>query len=297
MQPDHARRRGRIVGLLLTALAMGCNRQETPVGPGSNRAPEIRNVLVSPPSVGLGQSASVRVEAQDPDGDPLFFRYAADTGTLTPDPQQPGRATFTNTDPGGRTSARLLVYVSDDKNAQSSFNVNVDLLGNQSPRVQVRAGRVTCHPECTISVTAEAQDAEGDQLEYLWSGCASGAFRSAECRVRHVGPATAIVSVRDARGGVAVGTATVSGTNAAPSVAREGPEQRASPSRLVINPVDADPGDDFLCAWRGDCKCTGDFQSWNVNCELPGGASSCLMTAYCWDDWGGRGDARFRLVR
>lgn len=295
----HQRRRGSAAAwaLLAAGLAGGCNKQDSPVGPGSNRAPEIRNVVISPPSVGLGGTASVRAFAQDPDGDPLFYRYQVDAGTIVADPQQPSRATFTNTGADGRTSARLTVFVSDDKNAGSSFNANIDLLGNRSPRVEVRAARSSCHPDCTISVTAVAQDEEGDALEYLWSGCGSGAARAAECRVRHVGPATAIVSVRDARGGVSVATATVAGTNSAPSVPRDGPEQRASPSRLIINPVDADANDDLLCAWRGDCRCTGDFQSWNVNCELAGGATSCLMTAYCWDQWGGRGEARFRLVR
>ncbi len=296
---SHARRAaiGRAGRLVLCALLAACHKDGGPAGPGSNRAPEIRNVAIAPASVGLGASASVRVEALDPDGDRIFFRYLADVGNIVPDPQQPAQATFTNVEPGGRTSARLTILVTDDKNATSSFNASVGLLGNQSPLLEVRAARSSCHPECTISVTAVAQDAEGDALTYAWSGCATGSGRSAECRVRHVGSVTAIVSVRDARGGVAVGTATVAGTNLAPTVNRQGPEQRTSPSRLVVEPLDADPGDDPRCAWRGDCTCTGDFQSWNANCELPGGTTACVMTAYCWDAWGGVGEARFRLVR
>lgn len=39
------------------------------MGPGSNRAPEIRNVTVSPSSVAAPGTATVRVEAVDPEGD------------------------------------------------------------------------------------------------------------------------------------------------------------------------------------------------------------------------------------
>ncbi len=281
-------------------LALGlaaCGHETSPAGPGSNRAPEIRNVSVSPSSVGLGGSADVRVEALDPDGDALFYRYEADVGRIVADPATPSRAVFTNTDPAGRTTARLTIHVVDARNAASTFSASVGLQGNQAPRVRVSVGRASCHPDCTVSVTAVAEDAEGDLLSFAWSGCASGVARAAECRVRNVGPATAIVTASDPRGGVGVASATVSGTNAVPVVAREGGEQRPSPSRLIINPTDADAGDDPRCAWRGDCTCTGDFQSWNVNCEVAAGGTSCTMTAYCWDGWGGVGEARFRLLR
>lgn len=288
-----ARRAARLVLAALTALA-GCSKPSNPAGPGSNRAPEIRNVVVTPRSVNLGGTASVSVEAVDPDGDRVFFRYQADVGTITPDPRQPSRATYVNDNPDGRTSARLAVFVTDDKNATSTFNVDVDLLGNQSPLVRVDAGRSACHPECTVSVSASAQDVEGDALEYEWSGCAAGGGRTSVCRVRHVGPATAIVTVRDARGGLALGTATVAGVNAAPVVRRDGGELRPDRSRLSIDVSDAD-GDAYRCAWRGDCTCTGDFQSWSVTCNVADGATGCTMTAYCWDEWGGVGETRFRV--
>lgn len=288
------RRRLALVAVL--AAALGCSKHGSPVGPGSNRAPEIRNVVISPRSVRLGGTASISVEAVDPDGDRIFFRYQAEVGTIAADPQQPSHATYTNSSPAGRTTDRLTIVVLDDKNAASTFNASVDLLGNQSPLVQVNAGRSSCHPECTVSVTATAQDVEGDVLEFEWSGCASGSGRTSECRVRNVGPATAVVTVRDSRGGVALGTATVSGVNQAPAVGRLGGEIKPNPSRLAIDPSDPD-GDEYRCAWRGDCTCTGDFQSWNATCQIAGAAASCTMTVYCWDAWGGTGEARFRVQR
>ena len=289
-------RRRRLALLAVLGAALGCAKHGNPVGPGSNRAPEIRNVVITPRSVRLGGTASVSVEAMDPDGDRIFFRYQASVGSIAADPQQPSRATYTNDSPAGGTTARLTIFVTDDKNATSTFNADVDLLGNQSPLVTVSAGRSSCHPDCTVSVTATAQDVEGDVLEYAWSGCASGGGRTSECRVRNVGPATAIVTVRDSRGGLALGTATVSGVNQAPHVTRVGGEIKPNPSRLNIEVSDPD-SDDYRCAWRGDCTCTGDFQSWNANCELAGAAASCTMTAYCWDPWGGTGEARFRVQR
>lgn len=291
-----ARRRRLAFAAVLVAALPGCSKHGNPVGPGSNRAPEIRNVVINPRSVRLGGTASVSVEAMDPDGDHVFFRYKADVGSIVADPQQPSRATYTNDSRADDPKAHITILVTDDKNATSTFNAEVDRLGNQSPLVQVTAGRSSCHPDCTISVTAMAQDVEGDVLEYEWSGCASGSGRASECRVRNVGPATAIVTVRDARGGVALGTATVSGVNQAPAVARVGGEIKSNPSRLNIDVSDPD-GDDYNCAWRGDCTCTGDFQSWNTNCEIAGSATSCTMTAYCWDAWGGTREARFRVQR
>src|SRR5262245_30912915 len=224
------------IAVVVVASLLACHKQSNPVGPGSNRAPVIRNVVVSPPSVGLGGSATVSVEALDPDGDRIFFRYVADTGTITADPQQPARATYVNSGPLGPAKARITILVTDDKNATSTFDADVGLLGNQSPLVQVTANRSSCHPGCIVGVTATAQDPENDVLEYSWSGCASGAGRTAECRVRNVGPVTAVVTVRDSRGGIALGAATVSGVNEAPAVNRQGPEQVRSPARLLINP-------------------------------------------------------------
>lgn len=293
------RRTWAIVALLLSA--GGCQKHGNPVGPGSNRAPEVRNVSVSPPTVGPGGSATLRVEAVDPDGDPIFYRYSAESGSVAPLADQPAQATYTNTASPGRSTDRVTVFVTDSKNATSTYTASIGLLGNQPPRVRVDAGRSGCHPRpgdfCTIALTAVADDTEGDALNYVWAGCASGVLRQAECRVRAIGPATAVVSVTDARGATSLASVTVQGENRVPNVVRDGPESRPSPARLIIAPEDPDDGSDYRCAWRGDCMCRGDFQSFNVTCEVAAGSSSCTTTAYCWDAWGGTGEARFRLQK
>lgn len=288
--------------VLLLLWNAGCQKHGSPVGPGSNRAPEVRTVTISPPTVGPGGSATIRVEAVDPEGDALFYRYSAEAGTVTPNPGQPAQATYTNTASPGRSSDRVTVFVTDSKNATGTYTASIGLLGNQPPRVRIEAGRSGCHPArpgdfCTIALTAVAEDAEGDGLDYVWAGCASGVLRQAECRVRALGPATAVVSVTDARGASSLASLSVQGENRAPNIVRDGPESRPSPSRLIITPDDPDDGGEYRCGWRGDCLCRGDFQSYNVSCEVAAGASSCAMTAYCWDSWGGTGEARFRLQK
>jgi hypothetical protein len=279
-----------------------CQKHDNPVGPGSNRAPEVRNVTVSPPTVGPGGSATIRVEAVDPEGDALFYRYSAEAGSVTPNPGQPAQATYTNTASPGRGTDRVTVFVTDSKNATGTYTASIGLLGNQPPRVRIEAGRSGCHPGrpgdfCTIALTALAEDTEGDVLDYVWAGCASGVLRQAECRVRAIGPTTAVVSVTDARGATSLASVTVQGENRAPNVVRDGPESRPSPARLVITPEDPDDGSDYRCGWRGDCTCRGDFQSYNTTCEVATGASTCNMTVYCWDGWGATGEARFRLQK
>ncbi len=281
---------GMTVGLL------ACQRQGDPVGPGSNRAPEVRNVTVSPPSVGAGGTATVRVEAFDPDGDRLFYRYEAELGSLTQDPGDPSVAVYRAGEPGDRGSDRITVSVTDSKNAAVAYRTQVGLQGNQPPQVQV-ANPGTCHPPCSLPLLAEASDPEGSPLTFVWSGCAAGTGPSAQCQVAALGNAYATVTVSDQRGGVAVATTVARGVNASPVVSGGGDIQ-STRQRLLLSVHDPDDSDGpARCAWWGDCTCTGDFQSYNSNCELPAAASACIMIAFCWDRWGGIGETRFRMLR
>src|SRR5262245_36722886 len=58
--------------LLLVALSSACGGETSlPLGPSVNRRPEIRTVTITPPVVVLGGTATIRVDAIDPDGDRL----------------------------------------------------------------------------------------------------------------------------------------------------------------------------------------------------------------------------------
>lgn len=277
-------------------LLLACQRQGDPVGPGSNRAPEIRNVTVSPSSVAAPGTATVRVEAVDPDGDHLFYRYEAEVGSLTPEAGDPSRALYAVVDPGARSGDRLSISVTDTKNAAALYHASVSFQGNQPPRVEL-PNPGSCHPPCEVQVVAEASDPEGGVLTYQWSGCATGSSRAARCEVTRLGRTWATVAVQDGRGGVAVASAAATGTNVAPVVSG-GQDFHSAHQRLLISVND--PDDNQVaprCAWWGDCQCTGDFQSFNTNCDLPATVAACTMIASCWDQWGGIGETRFRLLR
>jgi hypothetical protein len=76
----------------------------------------------------------------------------------------------------------------------------------------------SCHPNCSVTFTANASDPDGDALTYSWSGCATGTSKTASCSVPTVGPRTATVTVSDGYGHFTSGTATATGINSAPTV-------------------------------------------------------------------------------
>lgn len=49
---------------------------------GSNRPPAIKSLTVDPPALVLGSWVTVRVEAEDPDGDALRYRWSANAGDV-----------------------------------------------------------------------------------------------------------------------------------------------------------------------------------------------------------------------
>lgn len=277
-------------------LASGCG-DEGPVGPASNRAPEIRNLSVSPAVIPLGGTAVVSVEASDPDGDQIFYRFEATAGSVTADPAQPGRASYRN-DGVTRGSDQVRVTVTDSNNASTSGVASVTLQGNRSPTLDLRAlvTERACHPRCTLTILSNAQDEDGDGLRYTWSGCTSGVEPTSRCVIDAPGPHTAAVLVEDGRGGVVTGSLTLDGRNSAPTVGGGRTFSGAGPERFLISSGDADD-DELLCGWWGNCSCTGSHQSFNLVCSLPSDLDRCFMRFSCSDPWGASAETRFELVR
>jgi hypothetical protein len=273
----------------------GCTSTDAPpLGPSANRAPQIRAVTLTPAVVPPRGTAVVQVDAVDPDGDRLFFRYAADSGTVTPDPSNPALATYV--DRGGTAeSDRLTVTVTDARNTSATLTRTVPLQGNRGPVVSLSRVIDACHPPCRITFTAEASDPEGEELSYVWSGCTSGTERSAPCFIEHPGPAGVAVTVTDQQGGVTTVTATVEGTNAAPTI-RGVQDAPAGEPRLLV--FENDPDDDrMVCGWWGDCRCTGSHQSFNMVCSPPPTQSTCFQRFACTDPFGATGEFTFTVRR
>jgi hypothetical protein len=165
----------RLAWPMTATLALAACGDKGPVGPESNRAPEIRSLSISPAVITLGGTAIVTVDANDPDGDQVFYRFDAAGGSVTTDPAQPGRATYRN-DGVARPSDQVRVTVTDSKNASASGVASVTLQGNRAPTINLRTlvTERACHPQCALTVLANAEDADGDTLRYTWSGCTSG---------------------------------------------------------------------------------------------------------------------------
>lgn len=278
---------------LVPLLSLAC-AAESPLGPASNRAPQVRSVTVTPAVVAVGGAASVMVDAMDPDGDALFFRYQAEGGTVTPDATDGSRASYRN-DGVPRTADRIIVTVLDSSTAATVVEASVSLQGNRPPNVRF-VGPRNCHPVCTLAVDAIAEDPDGDPVSYLWSGCASGTERTGRCTFIAPGHFTAAVTVQDNRGGSTYLTVGLDGINAAPVVTGGQILRGVNQALFPVSAQDPD-GDPLTCGWLGDCSCTGRLQDFNLQCLLPGAAASCFMRFACTDPFGAVGETRFELHR
>ncbi len=283
--------------LLWIALTMGSGCSGgSPLGPASNRSPEIRSVTLTPAVVPVGGTAMIQVDAIDPDGDPLFYLYVATAGSVVPDRSNPARATYVqNGTP--RDSDTLTVRVTDSRNASAVLARAIALQGNRPPVVTLGTltGATTCHPPCGHTFVARAVDPDGDPLSYAWSGCAEGTESTSRCELPTLGVFTATVAVSDGRGNVTVATGELEGVNQAPWVTG-GREIFASQARLNVSYGDHD-GDPVACGWWGNCQCTGSDQSFNLDCLLPVGLSSCFQRCTCTDSFGASADTTFTLRR
>jgi hypothetical protein len=251
-------------------------------------------VTLTPSVVVPRGSALVTVDAIDPDGDALFYRYQAEAGTVTADPANPGHATYVHS--GGTAGTdHLTVTVTDARNTSATLARSISLLGNRGPQVVLRRVIDACHPPCRITYTAEATDPEGDELTYTWSGCTSGTEVSSPCFLENPGPVTSAVTVTDGQGGTTTVAATAEGTNRAPVIRGVQDAPQGTP-RLLVFEDDAD-GDRMICGWWGNCQCTGSEQSFNLSCVVPSFAASCFQRFRCTDPFGALGEFEFTLRR
>jgi hypothetical protein len=285
----------RLVRLAVVALLASACGADGPLGPASNRAPQVRSVTITPPVVPVGGTAVVVVDAVDPDGDALLYHYEALAGTITADPADASRANYKNNG-AARPGDRIIVTVLDPSTAVTRAEAVVSLQDNRAPVITRLAAARTCHPPCTIELRVEAEDPDGDAMTYSWSGCAAGSTTpTARCTLSTVGEVSAMVTVQDVRGGSTSRDIVLEGVNGAPVVTGGQILRGYTQARFVATASDPN-GDGMTCGWAGTCLCQHASGS-SLECFLPATQSSCGMRYTCVDVFGASGFTEFELHR
>ncbi len=169
----------------------------TPPPPPPNRPPTAScSVDKSTVYAGSGDFAVVRVNASDPDNDPLSYSWTTNGGTVEGSGPEV-RWNSSGTNPGTYTAK---VRVSDGRGgtADCSADIRVEPPPNRPPTMSCSVDRNSVVIGESVQITATASDPDNDPLTYSWN--------SSGGRVRGTG-----ASVRFDTAGVSAGQYTISG--------------------------------------------------------------------------------------
>jgi len=153
-----------------------------------------------------GESVNVRVQASDPDGDPLTYSWTATGGRIE------GTGTEVRWNSAGTTPGTYTVTVRVDDGrggtATCSVDIRVEPRPNRPPTISCSADRSSVFVGERVRITAVASDPDGDPLTYSWrtSGgqiIGSGAVVQLDTTGVSPGRYTVTGRVDDGRGGAA----------------------------------------------------------------------------------------------
>jgi hypothetical protein len=245
-----------LAGVSLVAGFAACG---SPTQPAQNATPSVtvtfQGSSTCAPQSGRPCTLDIVAQASDPDGDPLQYVWSGcATGTSA-------RATCT-VERVGAVVASVVVSDGHGHNVTGTISGEGTTGPNAAPTVTVALeGPSWCTPvgsrTCTLTVVAQANDSDGDPLQYVWSGCASGTSARAVCTVGRLGPVVASVEVTDDHGHAATGSVAGEG-NAPPdvTVVFQGPSvctpQPGKPCTLDVLAQASDlDGDPLKYDWSG----------------------------------------------
>ncbi len=169
-----------------------------------NLPPRIDSLLVEPSAVGEGQQCFLKCGAADPEGEALTFTWEAEKGSLTG-----SGPTVSWLTPFDETNSVIKVTVADPQGHTATMTVNVSILPNQDPEIEMlTATPRNMTPGVESILQCVASDADGDSLEYSWE-VNGGMLEGSGADVSWIAPEecgtyTVTVTVTDGRHGVAV---------------------------------------------------------------------------------------------
>ena len=181
--------------LALCVLALACGSEEEPKPSGApmvrnevepaderaeNNAPVVESVVLNPPQPLPGHRIDARVEASDPDGDPirLSLEWHHNGRTIS-------SGSKTNIAPEGLTKGEeieVVVTATDGRDESAPVRVTATV-GNQAPLISAIAlapdGEVL--PGQEVTAVPQGMDPDGDELEYEFEWLLNGsAVRGAD---------------------------------------------------------------------------------------------------------------------
>ncbi len=250
---------GAVAVLALTGIGTGCGGddqpQARPSGPSmmapatrqlgvpapsaSNRPPRILGVTLSPASPGAGEDVTARVDAEDPDGDRISYRFVWNVGE-----RRFGAAGKTLARARARRGDTLAVTVTArDARANSAPFTATTVVRNSAPVITALglepSGEI--HPGDEVRVAPQATDVDGDSISFRYRWTVNGS------PVAEQGPALSTAGL--ARGGsIEVEVGATDGEDWSEPLRSPLLQLGNAPPRIVSEPTP--PGDDGVFRYR-----------------------------------------------
>lgn len=281
--PDEQGARGR-VELTVSDGHGGRAHGSVAVDTSRNAPPVIASVTADPPQLAPGATTTLRVSANDPDGDALDepARFSWSVPSEWSLSGEGSEVSVTAPDSYGAT-ARIGVTVNDGNEGEATGEIVVTTRENQGPTItSLSADPPTVERGGTIDLTVEASDPNGDMLAYGWTVAdQSWALSDNGKTAQLTAPDTAgvrttvTVELADAEGKKASATLVVSTRpNNAPSLdsitANPTTVAPGNTTKLQAAARDAD-GDDLTYKWTipAGWKATGNGSGPQITLKAP----------------------------
>ena len=162
---------GPMVLFLFALVSCSSEEKETQCNCKSNHPPMISEVTSLTQVITSGGTIIVKVEASDPDGDKLTYRWYASAGTI----EENNGDSITWVAPVVAYDQQVLIGVNvyDGKGAEDNGSTIITVRGykheNHPPAVNsVTASKEVVDGNEVITITVDASDPDGDSLTYKW---------------------------------------------------------------------------------------------------------------------------------